>query len=318
MLNTLAIISSIASIIGLILYFLPNNASISIKTKGDNSPAINSAGNVNVEYNNYNGSVVMPQEQNIKEKNKLRHLTIKYELSESEGLFSKELYANLEDQTYSLIKNEDICLEIADQKDFDDNGSMDVLLTNVIACGGNCCANSFFFYSYLGDGHFQRSNEFGYSWREPQIEKWKGRWSVLVKSNNEGCNQDEPIETKERYILDDGKAVKVEESERKGLVALIEMKSDEFDMNKNDEVKNIYYDIDNDGVRDKIEGSLWIRWGRINWKVEFSSGKSFVSDFSCKRIGVAKSLTKGVHDIICEMDDVFKWDGNKFVNVKYP
>ena len=266
------------------------------------------SGSVDIEYNNSNESIIISN-QNLTEK-----IKIEYTLLESNELFSNELHAKLEGKTYVLIKNEDICIRIADQRDFDNNGSKDVLIENVIGCGGNCCANSYFFYSYLGDGHFQRSDDFGYSWDEPLIEKWKGLWSVVVTSTNEGFNQEAPVEIKERYVLDNGEAIRVEYSERKSLISLIEMKSDEFDIENIDEIRTIYFDIDRDGVDDKIEGQLWERWGRIIWKVVFSSGKTFTcSECSCKRIGIAESSTNGVHDLICDLDDIYKWDGRKYV-----
>jgi hypothetical protein len=128
---------------------------------------------------------------------------------------------------------------------------VDALVTNITACGGNCCANSFFFYSYLGDGHFQRTSDFGYSWVDPKIEKWKGRWSVVVTSNDEGVNTDAPYEITERYVLDAGKAVKVEESVRKELVAKVEIRSEEFDFNENDETRSLSYDLDGDDIKDE-------------------------------------------------------------------
>lgn len=315
--KTIGLIGSIASIIGLLTFFLPsdNTPNIDITSNGENSPAINSSGEVNIEYNSYNNAIIpIPEEpkQSIAEKNKLRREKIKYYTDDKSISFENRLLADIDNQTYALIEaEEEICIQLHDVKDFDGNGSLDALVTNITACGGNCCGNSYFFYSYSGDGHFVRSEDFGYSWVDPEIERWKGRWSVLVTSHNEGVNQHEHEEIKERYVLDVGKSVKVEETERKGLVALVELNSIDFDFSK-DEVKTMYYDLDNDGKEDKIEGRLWHRWGRIIWKVKFSSGKTFEDGTGCKRIGVSKAETNGYHDIICDLDGVLKWNGKKY------
>ncbi len=116
---------------------------------------------------------------------------------------------------------------------------------------------------------------------------------------------------KNRNIAKSTKAIKVEETERKELVSLTEMKSDDFDFEK-DETKAMFFDLDNDGVNDKIEGRLWHRWGRVLWRIEFSSGKTFENGIGSKRIGVLKSKTNGVHDIVSDLDDILKWNGLKY------
>src|SRR5205814_2333941 len=116
-------------------------------------------------------------------------------------------------QTYELIsKDEGQCLEVVDQRDYRGGSSQDTLVKLIFGCGGNCCANTFFFYSYVGDGHFEKSDEFGYSWKEPVVERWNGRWSVRVTSVNEGINTNPAREIMERYVLDSGNAVEVEHS----------------------------------------------------------------------------------------------------------
>ena len=70
-----------------------------------------------------------------------------------------------------------MCLQVVDQKDFDGKGFVDALVENITACGGNCCPQSFFLVSYSGGGQCEVSEELADSWRDPVIEKWKGRWS---------------------------------------------------------------------------------------------------------------------------------------------
>jgi hypothetical protein len=199
----------------------------------------------------------------------------------------------------------EMCLEVVAQEDFDGDGARDALVRHDVGCGGNCCGNSYFFYGYRGDGHFQRTEEFGYAWTEPRVEKWQGRWSVVVTSANEGLNRDAPAEVTERYVLDAGRAVKVEESARPSRAALAEMRVDSGP-------SGLSYDLDGDGTADRITGEICERWGRFLWTVRFSSGAEFTSSVGCKRIGVLSTKTNGVHDLVCDQDDVLTWNGRAY------
>lgn len=204
------------------------------------------------------------------------------------------------------------CLQVVEQRDFDGDGSLDALVEDITACGGNCCPNQFFFASSLPDGTFAVSDEFASSWVDPVIEKWKGRWSVVVVSNNEGVNTERPVETTRRFVLEGGKAVKVEEHQRQDVKAIVEMRSEIFTGNKENETHSFQYDLDGDGKKDTITGTLWERWGRIIWTVEFANGKKFSSNDACKRIGVLATKSNGVHDLVCDQDTVLRWDGSAY------
>lgn len=199
-----------------------------------------------------------------------------------------------------------------EQKDFDADGYLDALVEDITACGGNCCPNKFFFVSARPDGTFAVSDEFADSWKDPDIEKWKGHWSVVVVSNNEGVNQQRPVEYTRRFVLEGGKAVKVEEHLRKDMKAIVEMRSEIFKTDDPGETHSFQYDLDGDGKKDTISGRLWERWGRILWTVEFANGKKFSSNDACKRIGVLPTKTEGVNDLVCDQDTVLHWDGSEY------
>ncbi|HEY6352630.1 MAG TPA: hypothetical protein VI636_24805 [Candidatus Angelobacter sp.] len=223
------------------------------------------------------------------------------------------LVATLNGKRQVLVsKSKNKCLQIIDERDFDGDGSLDALVEDVTACGGNCCSNQFFFASALPDGTFAVSDEFADSWKDPVIEKWKGRWSVVVVSNNEGVNTDRPVEFTRRFVLEAGKAVKVEEHQRKDMNSILEMRSEIFHSQNERETHTLKYDLDGDGKKDTITGHLWERWGRIMWTVEFADGKKFSSNDACKRIGVLATKTNGVHDLVCDQDTVLHWNGSEY------
>ncbi|WP_157202725.1 hypothetical protein [Calidithermus chliarophilus] len=224
------------------------------------------------------------------------------------------LVARSGDRAYVVIdEKEEICFYDLYPKDFDEDGYSDVLIRMNGGCGGNCCLDEYFFVSHRGNGRFSRSKPFGYAYKEPKIERHRGRWSVVVEVRNEGFNTDDPIDVRERYVLEDGNAVLVEKSELKPLLALAEMKSEELSDLTAAEERSLRYDLDGDGTDDQIIGSFWARWGRISWRVQFSSGLSFDDNRACKRIGVLASRSQGVHDLVCDLATVYRWDGKTYV-----
>jgi hypothetical protein len=242
------------------------------------------------------------------------HAKITYSIRAGASSFDPvALVATFNGKTSVLIpKSEEKCLVIVERKDFDGDGLADALVEDETACGGNCCPNKFFFVSAKPDGSFTMSDEFADSWADPTIEKWKGRWSVVVVSNNEGVNRERPVEMTRRFVLEAGNAVTVEEHQRKDMKAVVEMRSEVFRTDKPDETHTIKYDLDGDGKKDTITGTLWERWGRILWTVEFADGKEFSSHTGCKRIGVLATKSNGVNDLVCDQDTVLHWDGNAY------
>ena len=239
---------------------------------------------------------------------------IEYSLDKDDGREFSTLRATSGGKTYTLIdQSKQSCLQIVDQRDWDSNGLADALLRHVNACGGNGAEDSFFFVSAFGNGRFILSDEFGYTSDDPVIEKWQNRWSVVVAANNEGYNHTQrPEEIRERFVVDGGKAVKVEESRRKDLPSLLEMRSEIFSMDKADEQHSIEYDLDGDGKKDLITASLWVRWGRLVWTIHFANGKKFEAQTACKRIGVLSTKTNGVNDLVCDQDTVLHWNSQAY------
>jgi uncharacterized protein YecT (DUF1311 family) len=239
--------------------------------------------------------------------------TVEYFVEKSDDALFNVLRARSNGKTYTLIdKSKEMCLAVADQRDWDGNGLKDALIERITACGGNCCPNSYFFVSALGNGRFQLSDDLADSWEEPVIEKWKNVWSAVIVSANEGMNTERPKELTRRFVLRDGKGVKVSESLRQDMGSVVEMRSEIF-QGPNDE-HTIRYDLDGDGQPDVIGGKLWERWGRIIWTVRFANGKKFETQTACKRIGVLQTKTNGVHDLVCDQDSVYRWTGAEYAS----
>src|SRR5215472_8372015 len=192
----------------------------------------------------------------------------KVEYSADDSLFQfTALRASENGKTYQLIdKSKEMCLSVVDQRDFDGNGFVDALVENFVSCGGNGTSNTFFFASAFRGGRFELSDEFGDSWGDPVIERWKGRWSVVVTWDSEGFENTVLFECTQRFILQSGKAVQVGEWMRKEMKGIVEIRSEMFDSDRVNEMYSgvvatkepdgskillLEYDLDGDGKKDQ-------------------------------------------------------------------
>lgn len=228
--------------------------------------------------------------------------------------FNNELYAKVDGYDYKIELKEDICFEILAQDDFDGDGVTDALIKNIEACGGNAYGNSFFFVSYNGGGFFSISQSFGDNvWEDPKIEDWNGKKSVVVINTNEGFNTEKDYVAKERYIYQQGEPVRVEFSKKNSIAALKEVLPSAFHNGNELETIRMSFDLDQNGQEDVFECRYWDRWDKLYFDIIFNG-----TPLDCggcggvSRIAVASTKTNGVHDLICNEDDVVKWNGSTY------
>ena len=236
-----------------------------------------------------------------------------YGNDEGETTIHQELYAKVDGYEYKIELPKDICLKIEAQEDFDGDGIKDALITNIQACGGNAVGNSFFFVSYSGSGYFSISKSFGNNvWEDPEIEEWKGQKSVVIIDTNEGFNTYEDYSSKERYILKQGDAVRVESTKKNSIVALQEIRSSDFHNGKENETLRMSYDLDEDGDDEIFECKYYDRWDHLSFSIIHKGNIIEFKGLHFSRVGILPSITNGFHDLICNEDDVIKWNGKEY------
>ncbi|HFA50667.1 MAG TPA: hypothetical protein ENJ95_16795 [Bacteroidetes bacterium] len=252
-------------------------------------------------------------EKKEEKKETLKKVNIEYMAFDEyyESSFYSRLEAKIGDRKYKILDAKEgygMFVKIVDIRDFDNNGFEDALIEE--SCEGTACVYStLFFCSYdETNDKFRISESFGSISSNPKIERWKGKWSIKITS----YTIMQMYRANERYIFEKREPVKVEYEETKPLIAMQEMLPSDFSEYEKRNGKTLMYDLDGDGLKDSIIGKYWYRWNSINWEVKFVNGKSFDGEGACLRIGILPSKTKGVHDLVCGLDNVFIWNGSKY------
>lgn len=228
--------------------------------------------------------------------------------------FSQKLIARIDGYEYNVDLGGERCIVIEDQRDFDGDGIDDVLVCDIQACGGNGMPNAWFFVKYIGEGFFSVTDVFGNSYGDPVIEKWNDTWSVIVESTNEGFNREKNFYTRERYILKDGKAEKVESSKKSSITSVLkELRASDFHDGHEYDTLEIVYDLDNNGVDDKIICNYWDRWDSMFISFEINGNPIEFHD-GYDRIAIIQSKTNGFYNLIGGEDTLIKWNGKEYVS----
>jgi hypothetical protein len=198
-------------------------------------------------------------------------------------------------------------LRIEEVGDFDGNGVTDALISS--CGGGNSSPTTYSIVSTRGNGEIAVS-DLASSWQgKATTENWHGRWSVVIVSDGQG---ELGGDVRRRFVFDKGQAIVVEDQRHLPLKALVELRTDMFNGDEDDTHK-LEFDLDGDGKADVINGRWWSRWSLILWSASFADGKSFEGHTGCHRVGVLETKTHGVHDLVCNADLVFQWDGDAYM-----
>ncbi|BDS15503.1 LysM peptidoglycan-binding domain-containing protein [Aureispira anguillae] len=134
---------------------------------------------------------------------------IQYFSSDSSSYILMDVYAQIGNQIYTLQDSSvGECWAIVAQKDFNNNGYLDLLLGHIHGCGGNCCGNSYSFITF-DKNHFVRTQEVG-NGDYLHTELWKGKLSILLQTNVKDSVTGHQKWLKERYVLQGDSIVKIE------------------------------------------------------------------------------------------------------------
>ena len=241
--------------------------------------------------------------------------SIKYEFRNKSEDGQNELKAIVNKKRYSLIRKSDaLCIKKEKIADFDNDGYEDILIAIDKGCGAaSCCGAEYQLFSFNGL-EFVKSPVVGYDWNGIKISKTANRYLFEIDVTMEGagnyefCNNSVETYTVENHNL---KLVKVVKEVY--IPSIKEVKSSEFEKTDKQEL-SLKYDLDSDNKTDNIVFEDFVRWGRMFWRIKFGNGKVYEGDNTWKRVGILKSRTKGLNDLVVDCDIILKWNGKEYTD----
>ncbi|SNR16223.1 SH3 domain-containing protein [Tenacibaculum jejuense] len=243
---------------------------------------------------------------------------ITYKIHRKDGDIHEELRAKIDGKEMSITKG---CFSILEVQDYNNDGLEDVLLEHD-ACGGNCCGASISIYAFNGK-EFVATKQVGYDFTGIGLHYDKNTVRQFAISNNHigHGNTDLCEDERNTYVFDNFEFKLIHTEKDRKLKAIKEIKSEDFlpdefgRESRETEVLSIAYDLDNNGTPDQITSGYWSRWGILHEVDIILNGKVLKNQKigSPKRVGILKTKTNNVHDLVIECDKIFVWNGKKYV-----
>lgn len=227
------------------------------------------------------------------------------------SLFDDYLIAIIDDNEYVILpKGSEECISIESQGDFDGNGSIEAL---VLKTGCGPYPGELIVASVDSAGYYMVSDTFGYTYGGTSVENHLGFFDIIVQEGLEDSNICDMNYTRRRFRYSMNNIEELEQWKMGEIVAETEFRSCSFLEGRQDETLFLLADIDGDGVNDSFEFKYWERWGSAFWSLTSSKFGRIEDNSGIKRLGILKSSTLGVKDIVLNCDIVLKWDGTKYV-----
>ena len=219
------------------------------------------------------------------------------------------LYATVDGVEYLIVPEHpdwnSTYIDISIQEDLDGDGLTEAVVST--SHGGNCCGPNFFVISHRGDGFFSsHTHEDMTGW--PSVELNLDYGEKILKVSNLQYEEDQKIQGEQislfKFLM--GELVRVSHTTNSGLINAV------LDVTANDvklENKFVKFDIDGDGLDESIEVKFWERWQTATiHNIESSSKGTMGFSIGCTRIGFLRTKTNGVHDIVCNRNDILRYD----------
>jgi hypothetical protein len=139
-------------------------------------------------------------------------------------------------------------------------------------------------------------------------------YKIKFIETNDGYNFSAPEKTVITVFIENN-SVKKKTQKVEKIAAVKEICITEFDSDLTEEEKSFYFDLNNDGKDETFSCVTWARWGTLNIDLAFGEEGEPIK-FQGKRLGILSSMTAGMHDIVIDLNDVYKWDGETYKRVE--
>ena len=232
--------------------------------------------------------------------------SIVYPPLETEG---DNLFAEVNGQNY-LIYDPEFEFALKDIKqvlDLDGDGNLEAIVA--LHPGGMGVGNNYSIISHRGGGVFTvHMHRDLYSWADVQILEDK---SLVINQKSIGAENVSMEENQYVFRFTKGQLELVSQKLFNTLIpAEIEIQAFEL---RDEPSQSIILEthLDQDQSKDNIYCEYWRRWGSMRCEL-WTSQNGPVKLPSCKRIGVLVSSTRGFKDLVCDRDEVLKFNGYNY------
>ena len=195
--------------------------------------------------------------------------------------------------------------------DLDGDGYEEALLS--YSDGGNASMPQYWAVSYrpLQDS-FIRSDNLGSSWKEPDFSTFDQNKTFSLVEESTGFDQTDPERKIRHFQMNNGHVILMRTDTVQPIPAVVELSSEHVRKDPDEEMV-LEVDLNGDGLKDTITGSYWMRWGIIHYVVEIAGEEVPALRGTTHRVGVLSTRTHGVHDLVVGYDELWYWDGQKYV-----
>ena len=195
--------------------------------------------------------------------------------------------------------------EVTATIDLDGDGDKEALLRT--QGSGNCCGPKFYIIDKVEDGFFSLvTHEELSGWPSVSIKEGDGGPEIWVNNMSEGMENTSQESTLTILKFENGTLLEEAKYFNSAfLISNLEVTSAEVSSGEN---KVLIVDLDFDGQMDQMVCSYWARWGAVNCDINSSKHGEFPLSGGCNRIGILETATNGVRDLVCNRDDILRFN----------
>lgn len=238
--------------------------------------------------------------------------------------FDEYIYAEMDGKKTLIFEFDDKfrAHKIIEIKDYNNNGFEELLLES--NPGGWIAKQKKQFTIFYYDGkEFSSTEEIGNDSDGIELDENQGKRVFIIdyrdrgKKNDFKCNS-----TRNTYVFMNYEFKQIKSLKEKKLETILELKPSDYSQQEieNRADRSITYDLNNDGIEDKIIAKQWEEAGEgclvatrlyLNNKIVLNSILNYT-----KRIGILKSKTKNVNDLVINCNEILQWNGTTYIKKK--
>ena len=189
--------------------------------------------------------------------------------------------------------------------DLDGDGHLETLIE--VSHGGNCCPSDVSILSYRGDGFFTYLDKTPISggWGGAKILTQAEKPIIRVHDVPAGHGNIAAHRGERDYAVVNGNLKLIAERTEFGIPSGVAELTLEEVQSSDGQMKDLVFDIDQDGQKDVVSCSYWERWGVLNCTAQIS-GVSESVELQCRHLAVSNAVfgVRKSHRLLCDGENM--------------